>query len=137
AFLAEFKGAYASLFPQVQGNPDVVAVVNQRHLARVEGLVEDAIAAGVRVESFPENLPADAVAANAADRRRPLRVVVDPPAGCRIQQEEIFGPAMVLLPYDTIDAVLADISSRPRPLALYWFGTDEGEKQMVLERSLS
>src|SRR5690606_19836483 len=102
-----------------------------------EGLVEDAIVAGVRVESFPENLPADAVAANAADRRRPLRVVVDPPASCRIQQEEIFGPAMVLLPYDTIDAVLADINRRDRPLALYWFGTVGAEKQRVLEHSLS
>lgn len=131
-FLAELKGAYASLFPQVQGNPDVVAVVNARHLARVEGLVEDAIAAGVRVESLPE-----ALAADPADRRRPLRVVVDPPAGCRIQQEEIFGPAMVLLPYDAIAAVLADINARPRPLALYWFGTDEAEKQRVLEHTLS
>lgn len=132
AFLAELKGAYASLFPQVQGNPDVVAVVNQRHLARVEGLVEDAIAAGVRVESLPESLPADP-----ADRRRPLRVVVDPPVGCRIQQEEIFGPAMVLLPYDELDAVLSDINARSRPLALYWFGSDPAEQQRVLEHSLS
>lgn len=132
AFLAELKGAYASLFPQVQGNPDVVAVVNERHLARVEGLVDDAIAAGVRIESLPEILPADA-----ADRRRPLRVVVDPPASCRIQQEEIFGPAMVLLPYDEIDAVLADINARPRPLALYYFGNDAAEQQRVLEHTLS
>ncbi|MNZ74098.1 Coniferyl aldehyde dehydrogenase [compost metagenome] len=137
AFLAELKGAYASLFPQVQGNPDVVAVVNQRHLARVEGLVEDAVAAGVRVESLPESLAADAVTVDPADRRRPLRVVVDPPAGCRIQQEEIFGPAMVLLPYDEIDAVLADINARPRPLALYYFGNDAAEQQRVLERTLS
>lgn len=132
AFLAELKTAYAGLFPRVQGNPDVVAVVNPRHLARVEGLVEDAIAAGVRVESLPESLPADP-----ADRRRPLRVVVDPPVECSIQQEEIFGPAMVLLPYDAIDAVLAEINARPRPLALYWFGTDEAEKRRVLEHSLS
>ncbi|MNQ50074.1 Coniferyl aldehyde dehydrogenase [compost metagenome] len=132
AFLAELKGAYASLFPQVQGNPDVVAVVNARHLERVEGLVEDAVAAGVRVESLPETSAADA-----ADRRRPLRVVVDPPQSCRIQQEEIFGPAMVLLPYDEIDAVLADINSRPRPLALYYFGQDAAEQQRVLEHTLS
>ncbi|MNF32316.1 Coniferyl aldehyde dehydrogenase [compost metagenome] len=132
AFLAELKGAYASLFPQVQGNPDVVAVVNARHLERVEGLVEDAVAAGVRVESLPETSATDA-----ADRRRPLRVVVDPPQSCRIQQEEIFGPAMVLLPYDEIDAVLADINSRPRPLALYYFGQDAAEQQRVLEHTLS
>ena len=131
-FLVELKTAYASLFPQVRDNPDVVAVVNPRHLARVEGLVADAVAAGVRVESLPETRPADP-----ADRRRPLRVVVDPPQACRIQQEEIFGPAMVLLPYDQIDAVLADINARPRPLALYWFGSDEAEQQRVLEHTLS
>jgi coniferyl-aldehyde dehydrogenase len=42
SFLDALRSAYRDLNPTVAGNPDVVAVVNQRHLERVEGLVQDA-----------------------------------------------------------------------------------------------
>lgn len=131
-FVGALKSAYASLFPTIAGNPDVVAVINARHLARVEAYVDEAAAAGARVEVTPVATPADP-----ADRRRPLRIVIDPPRSCRIMQEEIFGPAVVVLPYDDIDAIIADINARPRPLALYYFGEDPAEQQRVLEHTLS
>ena len=131
-FLAVLRATYSEFFPSVAGNPDVVAVVNARHLERVEGYLDDARARGARIESMPEPLPA-----NASDRRRPLQVVIDPPQGSQILQQEIFGPAMVLLPYDDIDTVLADINARERPLALYYFGEDLREQQRVLEHTVS
>ena len=131
-FLDALRTAYCELNPSVAGNPDVVAVVNQRHLERVEGLVEDAQARGARIECLPEPL-----ALNTQDRRRPLRVVVDPAADSQILHEEIFGPAMVVLTYHDLDQVLADINARPRPLALYYFGEDAQEQRHVLEHTLS
>ncbi|WP_256832331.1 coniferyl aldehyde dehydrogenase [Pseudomonas sp. Pse1] len=131
-FLAALRGAYRDLNPTVAGNPDVVAVVNQRHLQRVEGLVADAESRGARIECLPEVLPVDS-----EDRRRPLRVVVDPPADTQIMHEEIFGPAMVVLSYHDLDQVIAQINSRPRPLALYYFGEDHAEQRQVLEQTLS
>lgn len=131
-FLGALGKAYGELFPTVAGNPDVVAVVNARHLARVEGYLQQARTLGARILSLPETLAADP-----EDRRRPLQVVIDPPHDSQIMQEEIFGPAMVLLPYDEIDQVLADINARPRPLALYYFGEDAEEQRRVLERTLS
>lgn len=135
-FVGALKNAYASLFPSLADNPDVVAVVNARHLARVEGYVEEAAAAGARIETTPAPLTAP-TPANPEDRRRTLRIVIDPPRSTRIMQEEIFGPAVVVLPYDDIDAVIADINARPRPLALYYFGEDAAEQQRVLEHTLS
>lgn len=131
-FVAALRTAYASLHPTVAGNADVVAVVNQRHLERVEGYIEDARRLGARVESLGQEL-----AFSADERRRPLRLVIDPPAGSRILEEEIFGPAMVVLGYDELDAVIDDINGRPRPLALYWFGQDADEQRRVLQRTLS
>lgn len=130
-FLAELSAAYSALNPTVTGNPDVVAVVNAQHLQRVEGLVQDAVAHGARVESLPD------VVAASEDRRRPLRVVIDPASGSRILHEEIFGPAVVVLSYEAIDAVVDDINARPRPLALYYFGDDAQEQQYVLDHTLS
>ncbi|VVN48676.1 coniferyl aldehyde dehydrogenase [Pseudomonas fluorescens] len=131
-FLDALRDSYSELNPSVTGNPDVVAVVNQRHLDRVEGYVLDAQARGARIECLPEPL-----ALNARDRRRPLRVVVDPAPDSVIMREEIFGPAMVVLTYEDLKQVIDDINGRPRPLALYYFGKDPEEQRYVLEHTVS
>ena len=132
AFIDALAGAYRRFIPEVSDNPDVVAVVNAQHLERIENLVARARQAGARVVSLPREQ-----AANAHNRRRPLQLVIDPPHDSLIMHEEIFGPAMVVLPYDEIDQVIAQINSRPRPLALYYFGNDTGEQRHVLEHTLS
>lgn len=55
----------------------------------------------------------------------------------RIMQEEIFGPLLPLLPYDYVGEAVADIDSRPRPLALYYFGRNADERDYVLARTRS
>lgn len=131
-FLDALRNSYSELNPSVLGNPDVVAVVNQRHLDRVEGMVQDAELRGARIECLPEPL-----AVNSQDRRRPLRVVVNPASDSLIMQEEIFGPALVVLSYDDLDQVITEINGRPRPLALYYFGEDAQEQRHVLENTVS
>jgi len=132
SFIDAFASAYRTFIPEVSDNPDVVAVVNPQHLARVETLVTQAEQAGARVLSVPYAQPADA-----QNRRRPLQLVIDPAPDSLIMQEEIFGPAMVLLPFDEVDQVIAQINGRPRPLALYYFGNDAEEQRHVLEHTLS
>lgn len=131
-FLAALNSAYTELIPTVADNDDVTAAVNDGHLARVESYIDDARELGARVETIPQvEAPTD------ASRRRPLRVVVDPSPQARILQEEIFGTAVVVLGYDTVDEVVQTINHRPKPLALYYFGDDEAEKQLVLKRTQS
>jgi coniferyl-aldehyde dehydrogenase len=73
----------------------------------------------------------------AADRRRPMRLVIDPPAASGIAREEIFGPAMAVAGYDRIEDVVARINAGERPLALYYFGSDATEQEYVLGHTLS
>lgn len=129
-FVAALKRTIGELFPGGAPSADMVAVVNARHLERVETCISEAVAAGARVEYAPS-------APDSTDRRRPLGIVINPPATSRIMQEEIFGPAVVIRSYDSIDEVIADINARPRPLALYYFGEDEAEQSHVLEHTLS
>lgn len=131
-FLGLLGAAYSELLPATDANPDVVAVVNDRHLQRIEGYVQDALQRGARVERFPRALEVDALT-----RRRPLQVVINPPRDSLILQEEIFGPALVPLPYEQLDRALADIHSRERPLALYYFGQSEEEQRHVLQNTIS
>jgi coniferyl-aldehyde dehydrogenase len=131
AFVAEFKRRWASMFPRISGNPDVTSVANERHMQRIEAKIEEARAAGVRVEA------AGATDDGAADRRRPMRLVIDPPADSGIAREEIFGPAMAVAGYDRIEDVVARINAGERPLALYYFGSDAAEQEYVLSHTLS
>ncbi|MBV0934373.1 aldehyde dehydrogenase family protein [Marinobacterium weihaiense] len=124
------KQQFRSLYPTVDDNPDLVAAINEPHLQRVESYLADAKGRGVRIESsHPE--------ASGTSRKRPVRLVIDPPADSLIMQEEIFGAALVIKPYTALDNAIEDINSRERPLALYYFGTDQDEEQHVLTHTLS
>ena len=51
-------------------------------------------------------------------------VLVDVPGDAPIMQEEIFGPILPLIPYDSWDGALAFVRARDKPLAAYAFGRD-------------
>lgn len=133
AMVLALQAAYAGLYPQAAGNPDVVPVVNQRHFDRVERYVADAAAHGARVVLAG----ADPGPQGQAERRMPLRIVVQPPAGAQISQHEIFGPALVLRAYRQLADAVQHINHGPRPLALYYFGQDAQEQAWVLDHTLS
>ncbi|MDX1326348.1 MAG: aldehyde dehydrogenase [Arenibacter sp.] len=51
-----------------------------------------------------------------------------------IMQDEIFGPILPVLEYDDLDAIIAKIKERPKPLACYVFTKDKMVKQKVLNQ---
>jgi coniferyl-aldehyde dehydrogenase len=53
----------------------------------------------------------------------------------RVMHDEIFGPILPIVSYQTLDDALAYIRQRPRPLALYYFGYQRDEQQYVLHHS--
>jgi len=129
-FTAAVNAAYRKQYPTVAANPDITGAVNERHLQRVEGYIQEAAAAGARIEVCSDE-------PTAQGRRRPLRLVIDPPAGTAIRREEIFGPALVVIGYDDIDGAIAAVNAGPRPLALYYFGKDSVEERRVIEHTIS
>lgn len=133
ALIAALQSFYSGLYPSIADNGDVVPVVNQRHFARVESYVADAGARGARVVMAGDWPTEEAV----ANRRMPLRIVVNPPADSVIAQHEIFGPAIVLRSYNQLSEAVAELNAGERPLALYYFGNDAAEQQWVLDHTLS
>lgn len=132
SLIAAMRKAHARLYPgSYADNPDWVSIIDSRHCARIEGYVAEAIERGVRVETFggPFQGP--------HQKRLPLQLIIDPPEDTAIMRHEIFGPALVLLCYDDIKDTVAAINSRPRPLALYYFGKDKHEQRYVLDHTIS
>lgn len=131
AFIAAFTASYSALYPAAAGNPDMVAVVNDKHMRRIDEYLADAQEQGAEIIRCPD------VEVVPGSRQRPLSLVINPPLNSRIMQEEIFGPALVLLTYSKLEQVVEEINQGPRPLALYYFGNDQLEQDYVLNHTLS
>ena len=72
-----------------------------------------------------------------ANRQLPLSLVVDPPAGLRILQEEIFGPILPVVAYDDLHDAIAIVNAGERPLGLYVYSDDADVADHVLANTTS
>lgn len=133
AFVARYNAAVARAYPDGPTSPDYTSIVNDRHHDRLKGLIEDAKAKGARVVEVgvrPET---------AAARPRTLAptLVLGASDESAVMREEIFGPILPVRTYRTIDEAIAYINGRPRPLALYYFGSDGADRETVLKCTTS
>ena len=64
-------------------------------------------------------------------------LLLDVTGAMRVMQEEIFGPLLPVIGYETLDEAIAFVNARPRPLALYWFGRDKAHSEQVLRETIS
>ena len=54
-----------------------------------------------------------------------------------VMEEEIFGPILPILTYDTLAEAIKLVNSRPKPLALYLFSHNQQKQQQVLKETSS
>ncbi|WP_372797405.1 coniferyl aldehyde dehydrogenase [Litorivivens sp.] len=134
AFITACKNTINELYPTINDNPDFVSVINERHFDRVKGYIDEAREAGARVEALN---PANEDWSDRSRHRIPLHMIVDPADDLTCMQDEIFGPILNIKPYRTVDECLNFINQRPRPLAMYYFGTDKIEREHVLANSIA
>lgn len=131
---AEFEQAFAlavqRLFPATSGQTDYASILTDRHLARLQALVDEARTDGARVVEVP-------VSGTSHARQMAPTLVFNPDPHSRLMTEEIFGPVLPVLTYGQLPEVVSLINARPRPLALYWFGTDSTAQQQVLRQTVS
>lgn len=53
----------------------------------------------------------------------PPTVILNPAKGCKLLEEEIFGPILPIISYVNFDEVVNEhIKTREKPLAIYYFG---------------
>jgi coniferyl-aldehyde dehydrogenase len=119
--------AVRRLYPSIAGNADYSAIATPRHLARLQGLLDDARAKGARL------LPTH----DGGNEGRKLvpHLLMDVNDGMTVMQEEIFGPLLPILSYDSEQQALDYIKDHERPLALYWFGADSAARERVLAQT--
>ena len=120
-------------YPKISDNPDYTSIVSQRHFERLQVLLGQAVQAGAR------EIALTCEGDNLAPKQRRIAptLVLDATPEMAIMKEEIFGPLLPILPYDSIDEALAFINARERPLALYAFGEDRRFHHRILTGTIS
>jgi len=109
---------------------DLGPLISMAHRAKVAGMVERAPDQGGRIVtggSAPD-LPGSFY--------RPT-LIADVGEDSEIYRDEIFGPLLPVVSYDSLDDAIAYVNVRPRPLALYYFDDDRRRVKTVVEQTTS
>ena len=121
----------ASAVPDYASSADNTGIISSRHLDRMVGLLEEAEASGAQV------IRLGGTEIDQTRRLMPLSLVVDPSGDLGVMQEEIFGPILPIVPYDSLDEALSRINDGERPLALYAFAVDLAVGEQILRATTS
>ena len=102
-------------------NPDYGKIINEKHFKRILGLIEQPKV--VKGGHFNEDsLQIEPTLMN------------DVTFEDRIMQEEIFGPVLPILTFDSLEEAIDNINGRPHPLALYLFTSSRKNVNEVTAR---
>ncbi len=101
-------------------NPDYGKIINQKHFARICSLIDSD-----KVIFGGENDP--------STQKIAPTVMDNVTAEDAVMQEEIFGPVLPILTYDTLDDAIEFVRSRPKPLSLYLFTESRDVEKKVLD----
>jgi coniferyl-aldehyde dehydrogenase len=134
AALAAFVEASAQqarrMYPRGIDDPDYCSIINPRQYGRLVGYLEEVRAAGTNVVPLFDGRLQDDEA-----HRLGAAILVDPDPASAVMRDEIFGPLLPVLPYDSVEQAIAFVNALPRPLALYWFDEDRGRSEWALKET--
>lgn len=102
-------------------NKDYGKIINEKHFDRILGLIDK------EKVVFGWNCDRDAL------RIEPT-VMDNVTFSDAVMQEEIFGPVMPILTFDSLDEVIRNVNAMPHPLALYLFTSSKAAAKKVTAR---
>ncbi|MCB2148347.1 MAG: coniferyl aldehyde dehydrogenase [Deltaproteobacteria bacterium] len=131
-FVTAFSSAMGRMYPNMADNPQYTGIVNDKEYLRIEVLVNDAEEKGARVVTVnPAGEDFSGI------RKMPVRLLMDVNDDMAVMQEEIFGPLLPVMAYDTLNEAVAYVNDHPRPLALYYFDYEKKNADYVLDNTHS
>lgn len=119
-FLRLFEKAVRQMYGEKPlENPDYPRIINEKHFARILGLME-----GMTVRMGGEKKPETLQIAPA--------VLDNVTAEAPVMQEEIFGPLLPVLTFRKLEEAEAFVKEREKPLACYIFTRDKRTERRLL-----
>ena len=133
---AAFVGAFQKGFSELHGDTAVLKesasycrLVSVSHAERLERLLHDAQKSGAMT-------PGGAVV-DTDERYLAPTIVENADPDSHLMQQEIFGPLLPLVEYDTIDDAIRHVREREKPLVLYAFTNSRANREKILSGTSS
>ncbi len=104
-------------------------MIDARNFDRVKGYIDDAVARGASI-AFGGSVDRESLIIEPT-----ILVNVDPES--KILSEEIFGPVLPIITYQTDEDIIFTISNKPKPLGLYVFSENEDFVNYILNNTSS
>jgi aldehyde dehydrogenase (NAD+) len=127
--VAEMKAAITRYYNAegegIKQSESYARIVNEHHYARLARLLEDAEMRGSTV-----------AAGGGVDEQQCYiepTILTSVPAGAALLEEEIFGPILPVLTFDTLAEAAAHVNVRLKPLAQYVFTTSRKNRRYLLD----
>ena len=130
-FIAAYRAKFKTMYGAITHNKDYGSIINTRQFDRILTVLNDAKAKGARVISATDE------AIDSQNRKLATQLITNTNEGMLLMQEEIFGPLLPIIGYDTLDEAIQYINHRARPLALYIMSFDEPSQQKILQQTHS
>ncbi|MFM5508644.1 coniferyl aldehyde dehydrogenase [Aeromonas rivipollensis] len=129
AFIEAYQAHFRRLYPKGLDSPDYGSIINGAQYERLTAWLAEAKQAGAEVH------PCASPARDDGARRLVPHLLTEVPGHCQLMQQEIFGPLLPLVPYDSIEEAIAYVAARPRPLALYLMSLDPALQHRLIRET--
>ena len=110
----------AFYYPNDQLTDDFCEIINDKHFERVVKLID----------------PNKLVFGGKYDQEKRLlepTIMIDVKEDDEIMQEEIFGPILPIIYFDSVDELIKQFQTKAKPLALYYFGQQKKQIEKIFE----
>lgn len=128
--IEQLKYYYTAMYPSIENNNDCTSIINQNQLIRLQNLIDDAKKKGAKIIPLLNT-------SMIAERKMPLTLIKETTNEMTVMKEEIFGPILPLVPYDSIEEAIDYVNSKPQPLSLYLYSYNKRIQQQVLSNTIA
>ncbi len=129
--IKSYQQQFQAMYGTGEQRKDYTHIINDAQHQRLESWLTDAASKGAVIT------PANNCARNYSSRDMATQLVTNVKDNMLIMQQEIFGPILPILPYDSLDEAIAYINERPNPLALYIMSFDKTTQRILLDSTKS
>lgn len=120
-FISKLKNHLQVFYGNVKSSKDYPRIINEKHFDRLMSLV------------VPEKL---AIGGDSSREEKYISptVMKDVSWNDKVMEDEIFGPLLPIIPYDSLPDAIEQIVTRPKPLAFYVFSENESKRQEIITK---
>jgi aldehyde dehydrogenase (NAD+) len=120
---------YDPAFKGIDNSRDYARIIGPKHFERLSDHLEDAISKGATLDFGGKT--------EGSSRYFEPTILSGITEDMSVFQEEIFGPILPVVTFSTIEEAIEMVNSKPKPLALYYFGKESENSGKVIRETSS